>query len=73
MTLYALNDITPKTPANGDYWVAPGAHVIGDIEISEGVGIWFGVTCAATVKGSRSAQARTCRKTPSCIPMRAFR
>jgi len=44
MTLYALDGIKPITPENGDFWVAPGAHVMGDVELCEGVGIWFGCT-----------------------------
>ncbi|MGE6741784.1 gamma carbonic anhydrase family protein [Allorhizobium pseudoryzae] len=44
MPLYALDDQAPKTPAAGRFWVAPGAHVIGRVEIGEDVGIWFGVT-----------------------------
>jgi len=44
MTLFRLDDKSPSTPANGDYWVAPGAHVIGDVRLGEGVGIWFGAT-----------------------------
>lgn len=44
MALYALDDQAPKTPASGRFWVAPGAHVIGRVEIGEDVGIWFGVT-----------------------------
>jgi carbonic anhydrase/acetyltransferase-like protein (isoleucine patch superfamily) len=44
MALYALEDQAPKTPAPGRFWVAPGAHVIGKVEIGEDVGIWFGVT-----------------------------
>jgi len=42
MTLYRLDEKTPVTPANGDYWVAPSAHVIGDVVLCSGVGIWFG-------------------------------
>ncbi len=44
MALYALDDQAPRTPASGRFWVAPGAHVIGRVEIGEDVGIWFGVT-----------------------------
>ncbi len=42
--LYALDGVAPRVPENGDYWVAPGAYVIGDVVISEGVSIWFGST-----------------------------
>ncbi len=44
MTLYTLDGVSPRLPANGDYWVAPGAHVIGDVVLGPGVGIWFGAT-----------------------------
>ena len=40
--LYALDGHSPVPPENGDYWIAPGAHVIGTVMIGEGVSIWFG-------------------------------
>ena len=40
--LYALEGRQPRVPESGDYWVAPGAHVIGDVRLGEGVSIWFG-------------------------------
>ena len=42
--LYALDGVSPTLPVNGDYWVAPGAHVIGHVVLAEGVSIWFGCT-----------------------------
>ncbi len=42
MPLYALGEHTPKTPDADRFWVAPGAHVMGKVEIGEDVGIWFG-------------------------------
>ncbi len=42
MTLYSLGGEAPKTPGEGRYWVAPGAHVMGKVVIGEDVGIWFG-------------------------------
>lgn len=42
MPLYQLENHAPETPENGEYWVAPGAHVIGKVVIGEDVGIWFG-------------------------------
>lgn len=44
MTLYRFADHAPELPENGDYWIAPGAHVIGKVRIGQGVGIWFGAT-----------------------------
>ena len=42
MPLYSLGDVTPRTAGQGTYWVAPGAHVIGDVQLGRNVGIWFG-------------------------------
>ena len=42
--LYALDGVSPGLPDSGDYWVAPGAHVIGQVVLSEGVSVWFGCT-----------------------------
>lgn len=49
MTLYALGDLTPQTAGPDSYWVAPGAHVIGDVRLGRDVGIWFG----AVLRGDR--------------------
>ena len=42
MPIYALDGIAPQLPGEGKYWVAPDAHVIGDVIVEEDVGIWFG-------------------------------
>ncbi|MBR0667909.1 gamma carbonic anhydrase family protein [Roseomonas hellenica] len=42
MPLYALDDLIPQTPGEGRFWVAPDAHVIGQVILGEDVGIWFG-------------------------------
>jgi carbonic anhydrase/acetyltransferase-like protein (isoleucine patch superfamily) len=47
MPVYRLDERSPRLPAEGSYWVAPSAHLIGDVEIGEGVGLWFN----ATVRG----------------------
>ncbi len=44
MPLYALEDRHPTLPAEGRYWIAPNASVIGDVVIGEDCGLWFGVT-----------------------------
>ena len=40
--IYALNDLRPTLPEDGDFWVAPGAHVMGDVRLAAGVSVWFG-------------------------------
>ena len=42
MPLYAIDGRVPRLPASGDVWIAPDAHVIGDVVLAEGVGVWFG-------------------------------
>lgn len=42
MPLYALGEKTPQTPGEDRHWIAPDAHVIGQVELGEDVGIWFG-------------------------------
>jgi carbonic anhydrase/acetyltransferase-like protein (isoleucine patch superfamily) len=42
MPVYALRDAVPTLPAPGTYWIAPDAHVIGKVTLSEDVGVWFG-------------------------------
>jgi carbonic anhydrase/acetyltransferase-like protein (isoleucine patch superfamily) len=41
MPRYALDGISPETPDEGRFWIAPDAHVIGKVTIEEDVGIWF--------------------------------
>ena len=40
MPLYALDEHEPDIA--DDAWIAPDAHVIGNVVLGEGVGVWFG-------------------------------
>jgi carbonic anhydrase/acetyltransferase-like protein (isoleucine patch superfamily) len=42
MPVYALDGIAPHLPPEGEYWIAPDAHVIGKVTLAKDVGIWFG-------------------------------
>ncbi|MGV6840531.1 MAG: gamma carbonic anhydrase family protein [Planktomarina sp.] len=42
--IYALDGIAPELPETDDYWIAPGAHVIGNVRIGAQTSIWFGAT-----------------------------
>ena len=44
MTLYALGAHRPSVPEDGDYYVAPGAHVIGQCVLHKASSVWFGCT-----------------------------
>ena len=43
MPVYALEERQPQFDDRDSVWIAPDAHVIGDIRIGRDVGIWFGV------------------------------
>jgi carbonic anhydrase/acetyltransferase-like protein (isoleucine patch superfamily) len=47
MPLYSLDGIAPQVPASRKYWVAPDAHVIGNVVIEEDASVWF----CSTVRG----------------------
>jgi carbonic anhydrase/acetyltransferase-like protein (isoleucine patch superfamily) len=42
MPLYALEGVAPEVPADGQYWVAPNAIVIGRVRLLKNASIWFG-------------------------------
>ena len=42
MPLYKIDGIPPRLPAAGRYFVAPGAHLIGRVELQEDANVWFG-------------------------------
>ena len=42
MSLYKLGEFAPQTAGPRRFWVAPGAHVIGDVRMGEDVSVWFG-------------------------------
>ena len=44
MPLYALDGVRPNLPTPSSVWIAPNAHVIGDVLLEEDANIWFGAT-----------------------------
>ena len=42
MPIFALEDARPELPADGDYWIAPNAVVIGKVRLLKGASIWWG-------------------------------
>ncbi len=53
MPIYALGEHAPHLPEAGHYWIAPGAHVIGQATLGEAVSVWFG----AVIRADREAIA----------------
>jgi carbonic anhydrase/acetyltransferase-like protein (isoleucine patch superfamily) len=50
VTAYALGASNPKLPASGNAWIAPGAHVIGNVTLHENASIWFGAVVRGDVE-----------------------
>jgi carbonic anhydrase/acetyltransferase-like protein (isoleucine patch superfamily) len=42
MTVYALGALAPHVPAEGEYWIAPTASVMGDVVLKKNASIWWG-------------------------------
>jgi carbonic anhydrase/acetyltransferase-like protein (isoleucine patch superfamily) len=42
MVAYRLGDKEPELPAEGDYWIAPNAQVIGNVILKKNASVWFG-------------------------------
>ena len=64
MPIYALCDRRPSLPADGHYWTAPDASLIGDVRLGEDVGVWFGAVLRGDnepiVVGARSNIQELC-------------
>lgn len=65
MPLYSLDGDKPETPAEGQWWLAPDAHVIGRSGWRPGSESGSAPCCAATMNGSRSA--RTAMSREGCV------
>lgn len=39
--IYRLDDFLPETPDDNDFWIAPGAAVIGKVRLGRGASVWF--------------------------------
>lgn len=42
MPVYSLDDTQPQLPPAGSFWIAPDAHVIGNVRLGVDCSIWFG-------------------------------
>ena len=40
--LYALDGVSPTLPPEGEYWIAPGATVLGNVILGRNASVWFG-------------------------------
>ncbi len=42
MNAYKLGAVTPTVPEDNEYWIAPGAIVVGNVILKKNSSIWFG-------------------------------
>lgn len=42
MPVYAIGDRKPILPAEGEYWIAPNAEVMGNVKLEKNASVWFG-------------------------------
>ena len=42
MPVYSLDDVAPDLPPEGEFWIAPDAHLIGRIRLGREASVWFG-------------------------------
>lgn len=47
MSVFTLGAKRPVLPAEGEYYIAPGAQVIGDVHLGSGASIWFNAVLRA--------------------------
>lgn len=47
MPVFTLGDLTPSLPAEGRYFIAPGAQVIGQVIMEEETSVWFNAVLRA--------------------------
>jgi carbonic anhydrase/acetyltransferase-like protein (isoleucine patch superfamily) len=40
--VYSLGDVTPQLPNADEYWIAPGAVVLGNVILKTNASVWFG-------------------------------
>ena len=42
MNVFDLGGKSPRLPESGEYWIAPTAVVLGDVELKQNASVWFG-------------------------------
>jgi carbonic anhydrase/acetyltransferase-like protein (isoleucine patch superfamily) len=71
MAIYELDGQTPDLPADGDYFVADNAAVIGKVRLKAGASIWFGAVLRGDNEwieigeGSNVQENSTCHTDPN--------
>ena len=73
MPIYALGKLEPALPEVGRFWIAPDAHVIGNVRLDLMSGFGSVPSCVGTTNLLSSANAAMSRKARCCTSTPAFR
>ncbi len=41
MAVFALGNVRPLLPPQGEYWIAPNAQVMGNVKLEKNASVWF--------------------------------
>ncbi len=69
MPIYELDGQGPEFPADGQYWVAETAVLIGRVRMKSHSSIWFGAVLRGDNEWIELANARRSRTIPRCTPI----
>ena len=50
MNVLSLGDDRPVLPRTDEYWIAPGATVVGRVELKKNASVWYGAVVRADVE-----------------------
>ena len=71
--MHTLDGVSPSLPEDGDFWVAPGARLIGRVILEPGASVWFNAVLRGDNEPIVVGPARTCRTAASATPTWASR
>ena len=72
MPILALDEVSPKLPPIGDYWIAPSAYVIGKVSFGRGISVWFGSVLRGDNELLEVGDETNIRNVASFTPTTAF-
>ena len=72
MAVFELDGISPDLPADGCYWIAENASVIGRVQLKTDTSVWFGSVLRGDNEWIELGERSQIQETPRCIPTPAF-
>lgn len=66
MAIYALGEVSPQLPDDGECWVAPNASLIGNVILEQDASIWFGAVLRGDIEPIRIGQGSNIQDNSVC-------